>query len=40
MEISPLEKKILADFQLPEDNFLASILQIELPNQEELINFD
>ena len=40
LEISKLEKKLLKDFALPEDNFLQWLLQIELPNQNDLLVFN
>lgn len=40
LEVSKLEKKLLKDFALPQDNFLLWILQIDLPNQDCLLNFD
>lgn len=40
LEISKLENKLLKDFALPQDNFLLWILQIDLPNQDGLLNFD
>lgn len=40
LEISKLEKKLLKDFAFPEDNFLQWLLQIELPNQNDLLVFN
>lgn len=40
LEISKLEKKLLKDFALPEDNFLQWLLQIELPDQNDLLVFN
>ena len=40
LEVSKLEKKLLKDFALPEDSFLQWLLQIELPDQNDLLVFN